>query len=292
MTAVQLLPLLDDIVAVDDELTRTRHGRTYFPLTRYGSARPREKQEIRAAEAYFVKFPVELFDVIPGIEGARILGSYNPTGTDVPEDFHKPGWTAPGGRTTRAQDPDLRAAIERRSLDVAREYYEKGLHGTGYAEVGAPYDIDVTVDGLPRRAEVKGSSLTIDTVELTINEVQHASEHAPVDLIVVDAIEPVRDPNTGKVVGAAGGRRRVWTGWIPEEGALAATGSPTPCRRPLRTSTHVSQTESADSSGFLLLIFRRAPRRTARCSRTRTSPAPRVCDAGAGAAPARVRPNR
>ena len=64
----------------------------------------------------------------------------------MPEDF-QPGKKAPKGRTTRAQDPKLRAAVERRSLDVAKAYYMDELGGSEYEEVGKPYDIRVTVAG-------------------------------------------------------------------------------------------------------------------------------------------------
>jgi hypothetical protein len=174
-------------------------------------------------QAYFAKFPVELFDVIPGISSARLDVPIDPTETDLPEDFQPPRKKAPAGRTTRAQDPELRAAVERRSLDIAKDYYEKELHGSDYEEVGKPYDIRVTVQGMGRRCEVKGSSMEIDTVELTPNEVEHGTTFAPIDLIVVDNIIPVRDPETGQVTHAIGGRRRVWVDWTPHESGLKAT---------------------------------------------------------------------
>jgi hypothetical protein len=123
---------------------------------------------------------------------------------------------AASGKAARAQDPALRAAMERRSLDVAWDYYVNELGATDYVEVGKPYDIRVTVNGVVRHCEVKGSSARIDTVELTIKEVEHGTTFEPMDLIVVDGIEPVRDPATGEVMGGTGGRRRVWTDWKPE----------------------------------------------------------------------------
>jgi hypothetical protein len=222
VTSVQLLPLLDEIVGVDEELGSKHKGALYFPLTRYGANRPAHKQEVRAAEAYFVKFPVELFDVIPGIASARIDATLDPLDTDLPEDFQW-GKKAPAGRTTRAQDPKLRDAVERRSLDVAKAYYVDEFEGTDYEEVGKPYDIRVTVGGVPRRCEVKGSSMEIDTVELTFNEVDHGTTFTPVDLIVVDKIIPTRDPATGEVTGATGGRRRVWVDWTPGQSDLKPT---------------------------------------------------------------------
>lgn len=42
------------------------------------------------------------------------------------------GKNAPAGRTTRAQGPKQRAAVEPRSLDVAKAYYMDELGGTDY----------------------------------------------------------------------------------------------------------------------------------------------------------------
>ena len=215
VTSVQLLPILEQILGVDQALSAQYKGTIYFPITKYGANLPASQQQVRAAEAYFVKFPIELFDVIPGIGSARIDAPLDPIEADLPEDFHPPGKKAPAGRTTRAQDPQLRDAVERRSLDVAKSYYLHELSGTDYEEVGRPYDIRVTVQGVARRCEVKGSSMEIDTVELTINEVEHGTAFTPIDLIVVDNIIPTRDTVTGEVTGATGGRRRVWVDWTP-----------------------------------------------------------------------------
>lgn len=136
------------------------------------------------------------------------------------QDVPKAPEAAQSGEPTRTQDPALRTAMERRSLDVARDYYLNELGGTNYEEVGKPYDIRVTVNGVERHCEVKGSSARIDTVELTTNEVDHGTTFEPTDLIVVDGIEPVRDPTTGEVTHGAGGRRRVWSDWKPERDNL------------------------------------------------------------------------
>ena len=97
------------------------------------------------------------------------------------------------------------------------------LRGTDYEEVGKPYDIQVTVQGVARRCEVKGSSLEIDTVELTVNEVEHSTAFTHIDLIVVDKIVPITDPVTGEITDAKGGRRRVWIDWTPVHSDLKAT---------------------------------------------------------------------
>ena len=61
--------------------------------------------------------------------------------------------------------------------------------------------------------------MIIDTVELTINEVNHGNDCGNVDLIVVDGIEVLRDKDTGDIH-AHGGRNRVWTDWVPADDAL------------------------------------------------------------------------
>ncbi|WP_138733089.1 protein NO VEIN domain-containing protein [Modestobacter excelsi] len=213
-TLEALLPLLDNLLELSAALA-ARHGEpTYFPFYRYGGTR------VRTQQAYFVKFPVELFDLIPGIESARRSAEAEVEDADVPEDFQPASKAAPCGRTTRAQDPKLRAAIERRSLDVAVAYYQ-GLGATDWKELGKPYDIAVTVDGIERHCEVKGSSMVIDTVELTINEVDHGRACAYADLIVVDGITVSRDKATGEIH-ATGGRPRIWSDWSPAEDALKA----------------------------------------------------------------------
>lgn len=209
-----LLPLLDDLMDANKRLADKYREPIYFPFYRYGGT------QIRTQQAYFVKFPEQLFDLVPGIEMARIGPYVGDADTDVPEDFQPPNQHAPHGRTTRAQDPKLRAAIERRALDVALEYYQS-IGGIDARELGKPYDLAVTVDGIERHCEVKGSSMLIDCVELTINEVNHGRDCAHVDLIVVDGIQVTRDRLTGNI-DAAGGNRRVWADWSPAEESLTA----------------------------------------------------------------------
>ncbi|GAA5162060.1 hypothetical protein GCM10023321_47060 [Pseudonocardia eucalypti] len=139
---------------------------------------------------------------------------------DIVEDFQPRGKSAPSGRTTRVQDPKLRVAIEHRALDVALDYYRR-IGGRDPKELGKAYDLAVNVDGVERHCEVKGSSMLIDCVELTINEVAHGSRRDNVDLIVVDGIEASRDRSTGEIL-ASGGSMRIWTNWTPEKEALTA----------------------------------------------------------------------
>ena len=58
-----LLPLLDELMAVHQTLSREYGEPIYFSFYRYGGSR------IRTQQAYFVKFPAQLFELVPGIGG-------------------------------------------------------------------------------------------------------------------------------------------------------------------------------------------------------------------------------
>jgi hypothetical protein len=66
--------------------------------------------------------------------------------------------------------------------------------------------------------------MKIDTIELTINAVEHGTAFTPIDLIVVDDIDPIRDPRD------EGGHRRDWRA-TQDLGRLdtAPVGSQSPC---------------------------------------------------------------
>jgi len=104
------------------------------------------------------------------------------------------------------------------AVDTAIEHYGH-LGGTDFVKVGKPYDIRFILNGVERHVEVKGSSLFIETVELTINEVTHAHGYEPTDLVVVDGIEWSR---SNDMITTTGGRLRVWRDWTPREDDLSA----------------------------------------------------------------------
>jgi hypothetical protein len=70
------------------------------------------------------------------------------------------------------------------------------IGGTDAKEFGKPYDLAVTVNGIERHCGVKGSSMCIDCVELTINKVNHGRDCSNVNLIVVEGIEVTRNKAT------------------------------------------------------------------------------------------------
>jgi hypothetical protein len=195
-----------------DELEARVGGRTYFPWYRYAG------NQLRAQQGYLTKFPNELFELLPELADVAELGQAEPG--EIDEGHQTPGRRVPSGHVARTQDPALRAAIERRSLDVALAYYAR-LGASDVVELGKPYDLRLRLHGSERHVEVKGSSMTIAAVELTVNEVIHANAHAATDLVVVDAIDWRRELDGS--VSTSGGRLRVWHDWTPEPGALTAT---------------------------------------------------------------------
>lgn len=213
----ELQQLRSDVLEVSTDLERDYGKPIYFPFYLYGS------RELRAQQGYLVKFPVELFDVLPPrIDTARVPETAQApepaNDEEVTEDASGGSRTQPRGRVTRIQDPVLRSAIENHAVDVAIEHYDD-LGGSDFVKLGKPYDIRLTLDGGDRHVEVKGSSLQIDTVELTINEVTHAETFQPTDLVVVDGIEWERGPD-GEVK-TYGGRLRKWSDWEPHTTDLA-----------------------------------------------------------------------
>ncbi|MFE4533490.1 protein NO VEIN domain-containing protein [Streptomyces scopuliridis] len=85
-------------------------------------------------------------------------------------------------------DPKKRKAIELHAEDMAVAHYEQ--LGWTVERLGKPYDLHCTRAGEERRVEVKGTTGAATSVDLTINEVEHARipEHT-VDLYVVSDIK-------------------------------------------------------------------------------------------------------
>jgi hypothetical protein len=216
LSSDELQEHLEAILALAAEL-ESAHGKpTYFPYYLYGN------QHLRAQQGYLVKFPVELFDLLPKIGPARVEATGGKASAvaldEISEDGLAPKWPVPKGTLTRVQDPELRSAIENHAVDRAIEHYES-LGATDFVKLGKPYDVRLTLNGDERHVEVKGSSLLIETVELTINEVTHAETYQPTDLIVVDRIVCERGPD--QKYKTSGGRLRIWWNWTPSKAHLS-----------------------------------------------------------------------
>lgn len=180
-TAEELQGLIEPVLQLGAALEAEHRKPTYFPFYLYGG------RELRAQQGYLLKFPVELFDVLPRIGTARAEEG-GATDEELPEDNERPRQRVGRGQVTRVQDPQLRSAIENHAVDIVIQHYER-LGGTDFVKLGKPFDVSLVLNGVKRHVEVKGSSLLIETVELTVNEVTHASSYQPTDLAVVDGIE-------------------------------------------------------------------------------------------------------
>lgn len=201
------------ILRLRSSLTKSHGKSTYFPFYKYDST------HLRAQQGYVVKFPAALLDIIPGL-GVVSTGVTPDPLDDLPEDGQPRKKRAPRGRVTRVQDPVLRIAIEKHAVKAAKAHYVTlGAMEKEIQELGKPYDLQVPLHGRERHVEVKGSSMLIDTVELTINEVTHGKTHAPTDLVVVDGIEWKRRKDGS--VSTRGGNLRRWPDWEPADSDLA-----------------------------------------------------------------------
>lgn len=199
---------LKDLQLIDDQIMRVQPilrsaytGFSAFPFAKT------PRYSFRPLQAYLVKFPIELFEVLAMV------------GLDVPVAFSPlTGQASPRPRSGRGpaylSDTQLRQGIERHSVRVARRWYED-RGATGILELGKPYDLEVTLEQQVRHVEVKGSSLPqISTVLLTKNEVAHAHSYAATDLVVVDAIAFEK---RGEDYRFEGGELRRWADWTPDE---------------------------------------------------------------------------
>ncbi|QXE34733.1 DUF3883 domain-containing protein [Streptomyces sp. GMY02] len=110
-------------------------------------------------------------------------------------------------------DPKKRKAIELHAEDMAVAHYERD--GWTVERLGKPYDLHCTRDREERRVEVKGTTGAATSVDLTINEVEHARDpRNSVDLFVVSDIKV--DMRTAPYT-ASGGRVLHLHDWAPAE---------------------------------------------------------------------------
>lgn len=191
-----------EVLSLLGELAASVGNPTYAPFQNYGG------RELRAQQGYLTKFPAALVDLLFDLPKAD-SASLPPV--------------AP--RITRGQgymsDAEKRTALEHHAVDMAKQYY-LDAGATTIEELGKPYDLRVILDGVERHVEVKGSvGTSLESVQLTQGEVDHANGWQPTDLFVVDSIICVR--GDGGVVSTSGGVTRRWANWIPANSALRPT---------------------------------------------------------------------
>ncbi|WP_233518558.1 protein NO VEIN domain-containing protein [Streptomyces corynorhini] len=119
----------------------------------------------------------------------------------------------PGRGAGFISDPKKRKAIELHAENMAVAHYER--QGWTVERLGKPYDLHCTRAREERRVEVKGTTGAATSVELTINEVEHArNPRHTVDLYVVSDI--VADARSSDYA-MSGGRVSHFEDWYPEE---------------------------------------------------------------------------
>lgn len=177
----------------------------YAPFQNYGG------RELRAQQGYLTKFPAAL---------VALLFELPPV--DAPEPARDLRRTARAGRGQGyLADAEKRTALERHAVYMAIEHYREA-GATEIEELGKPYDLRVTLDGIERHVEVKGSvGEELDSVQLTQGEVDHARTYQPTDLFVVDGISASRGADGA--VATSGGVVRMWSDWMPSDKALRPT---------------------------------------------------------------------
>lgn len=183
--------------AISEQLEATHGKSIYFPFAWYNG-------ELRANQVYLTKFPAEIVDLFPELQ---ILGAA-PSGAQKP----RPRDREPRPRTAGyIADPALRKAIELQAMAQAEDLLKDLGYETTDVSANNPYDLHAVGPEDELVVEVKGSSGTATTVELTIGEVNKAREKATgTMLIVVDQIPFQRE---GEKVITEPGRVRFWPGW-------------------------------------------------------------------------------
>jgi hypothetical protein len=124
ITLVSLLPLLEELMAANAELEANVGSPTYFPFYRYAG------NQIRTNQAYFVKFPVELFDAIPGIKAALIQEGASESITEVNRSIPRRDQAAVARALEALEQIDESRTTKRRAeQSLLREYVLNGEIG-------------------------------------------------------------------------------------------------------------------------------------------------------------------
>lgn len=168
---------------IQDSLATAHGNPIYFPFAWYG-------RQLRAQQAYLTKFPAAIVELFPQLQ---VLG-----GTPAVTTTKPPKDVEPRSRTAGyISDPKIRKAIETQAMKQADELLQQLGYETKDVSANNPYDIHATRGDEELAVEVKGSSGTATTVELTIGEVKKAREPGIGSmLVVVDQI-----PTTTSLVG-------------------------------------------------------------------------------------------
>ena len=207
VTQARLRELETQVRSVRNQLAARLDGPLYFPFALS------DKRPLRATQGYLVKFPRSLVEAIPELGKVRELADGPvPTAANDTE-----AGAPPKAGTGRLRDAVRKKAIEMYAVEKIMKRWEDDGYMVEDVGLDVPWDITASKDGPEIHIEVKGSSLTRETVDLTDGEVRHAEGHSPTILVVVDQISVTSNNE------CSGGRVRVWEDWLPDRDQLIPT---------------------------------------------------------------------
>lgn len=191
----------DQLKSVFDALRNTHGDPVYFPFAWY-------QGKLRAQQLYLTKFPADLVALFPDLQvlAPSAINDVSP----------RPRTAEPRSKTSGyISDPELRRAIEIQAMNQADVLLKELGYSTRDVSASSPYDIHAERGDEVLAVEVKGSTGTATTVELTIGEVKKAQESGIGSMLVVVDQIPAAKTDSGIQTGA--GRVRFWPDWSPDQ---------------------------------------------------------------------------
>jgi hypothetical protein len=191
----------DRLQSVLDSLRQTHGDPIYFPFAWY-------KGKLRAQQAYLTKFPADLVALFPDLQ--VLAPSTSSVGGSRPKAAEPRSKTA-----GYISDPELRRAIELQAMKQADALLQDLGYSTIDVSANSPYDIHAVHGDEVVAVEVKGSTGTATTVELTIGEVKKAQEPGIGSMLVV--VDQISATKTDSGIQTGAGRVRFWPDWNPDQ---------------------------------------------------------------------------
>lgn len=121
----------------------------------------------------------------------------------------------------RQHDQGRRTAVELHAMELAKTHFRRNGYDVDDVSSSEPFDLLCTKSKEQRQVEVKGTTLTASSVDLTAGEVTSAwDEDSVTDLFVVSDIVCIGHGDSAK---AKGGTCRLFRDWEPKKQHLQAT---------------------------------------------------------------------
>jgi hypothetical protein len=196
--------ILGILEGLTKELVKRPKQKGYFPFNRHSTI------GLKPNEGYLFKLPRQVIAAVP-----ELLPPSDWAGFDHPLEV-SPVLGNNGARQRYAgfcADPIVKKAIETQAVRQAMAHFESV--GYDVQDVGAfeSYDLRAVRGNEVRYVEVKGSQGAVSKVILTRNEVTHANEYGPTDLVIVAEIE--WEPRLDGSVSTSDGIMSVHSDWLP-----------------------------------------------------------------------------